>query len=110
MADTASATAHSASSAIWNASMPLGFKVAFRFDRGHTTRARRRDGLAIRAILNVPRVEHARNIGAGSSVRNDVAVRIQVDLTLERLGVGNMTDGHEEAADTVSYTHLTLPT
>src|SRR5947207_15101628 len=98
MADTTSAITHSASSAIWNVSMPLGFKIPLRFDGGHASCTRSRNRLAIRTVLNVTRVEHARDIRARASMRNNVAVRIQVDLPLERLGIGDVADRNEKAA------------
>src|SRR6476659_2961503 len=99
IADTTSATAHNVRRTRCSGSMPLGFKIPLRFDGGHASCTRSRDRLAIYPVLNVTRVEHARDIRARSSVRDDISVRIQVDLSLERLGIRNVADGHEEAAD-----------
>ena len=79
--------------------MAFGFQEPLRFDGGHASRARGCDGLTINAILDVARVEHTGDIGARASVRNDVAVGIEIDLADERLGVGNVSDGHKEAGD-----------
>src|SRR5689334_19134703 len=83
--------------------MALGFKIPLRFDGGHAAGACGRDGLLIDAVLDVAGVEYAGDVGARASVRNDVALFVEIDLAAERLGVRDMTDGDEETA------HVLLP-
>ena len=46
----------------------LPLQESFRFDGRHAARARRRDGLPVRAVLHVARMEHARDIGARAAL------------------------------------------
>src|ERR1700722_9624013 len=77
----------------------LGFKVALGFNRCHATSARRRDGLAIYAILDIARVKYADNIGSRAAFRNNVTVGIEVDLSYKRLGVRDVANGEKESVD-----------
>ena len=79
--------------------MTFRFEKPLHFDRRHAARARRRDRLAVGAVLHVARVEHAGDIGPRAALREDVAVGIEFDLPDERLGVGNVADGDEESVD-----------
>src|SRR5262249_55180483 len=72
---------------------------ALGFDGGHAAGSRGGDRLAIDTVLDVAGVENALHIRAGSTMGDDVAVGIEVDLTSERLGVGDVTDGDEEAVN-----------
>ena len=77
--------------------MPFRFQKAFHFDRGHTTSARRSDGLAVCAVLDVAGVKNARDIRACPAVRNDIAIAVQIQLRSERLGVRNVPNGYKKA-------------
>ena len=56
--------------------MALGFEEALGFDGGHASGAGSRDGLAVRAVLNVAGVEDARDVSARAAMGNDVAVGV----------------------------------
>src|SRR5580658_9021777 len=73
------------------------FQKSFRFYRRHAARAGRRDGLPVQAVLHVARVKYAGNVGARAALREDVALGIGIDLSLEDARVRDVPDGHEEA-------------
>ncbi len=74
-------------------------KKAFRLNGGHTPGARGGNRLTVRPVLNVARVKDSGDVSSRPTFRNNVAIRIEVDLPGERLGVGNVADGQKEAAD-----------
>ena len=76
--------------------MAFGFEEAFDFDRCHAAGAGSGDGLAVDPVLHVPGMKDAFHVGAGSAVRDDVAIFIEIDLPDERLGIRDMTDRDEE--------------
>ena len=59
------------------------FQVAFGVEGGHAARAGRRDGLAVGMVLHVAAGEDARHAGLRAVVRQDVAVRVELDLARE---------------------------
>ena len=75
--------------------MPFGLKKALRFNRRHAPGPRGRDGLPVGPVLHVARVKHPMDVGSRPAMAHDVAVVVQVDLSLERLGVRNMADGQK---------------
>src|ERR1700732_1065150 len=82
--------------------MAFSFEEPLRFNRGHAAGARCRNSLAIGAILDTPGMKNASHAGARAALGNDVAVRVKLDLSVERLSIGNVPDGDEE---TVHVSH-----
>src|SRR5579863_2562752 len=83
--------------------MPFGFEESLYFNGRHAPCARRRDGLPICPVLHVAGVKYACYVGARAAMRNDVAVRVEIDLAHEGRGVGDVADGDEESI------HVALP-
>src|SRR6476469_4413437 len=77
-------------------SMSFGFEETFDFDCSHATRAGCRYCLPVDTILHVTGVENPSHAGAGATVRNDIAVFIELDVPDERFRVRNVSDGYEE--------------
>ncbi len=80
------------------------FEVLFDFESGHAARARGGDGLTVAAVLYVACGEDAGDdltVERGEDIvfALDVAVAIQIHLAFEELGVRNVTDAEEEAAE-----------
>ena len=75
------------------------FQITFRFDRRHATRPGRRNRLPIRPVLHVACMEDALAARTRAAMRNDVAIRIQVDLPDEGGRIRNVPDRNEEAVD-----------
>ena len=76
--------------------MAFCFEKPLCFNRRHTTGARSGDGLAISPVLYVASVENTLDIRPGAAVRNDVAVRIEIELAGKCLGVRDVSDGDKE--------------
>src|SRR6185437_12902845 len=55
--------------------------------------------LPVDAILHISRVEHAVNIRARASGREQIAIRIEIELPLENLRIRTMTDRNKETID-----------
>src|SRR5262249_6591284 len=73
-------------------------QIALRFECGHTTRSGSGDRLPVDVILHVARREHTADRRASAAGRGeDVAVLVQVELTLEQLGVRRVPDRDEDA-------------
>ncbi len=64
--------------------MPFGFQKPLHFDGGHASGARGGNGLPIGPVLDVAGVKNAGDVGARAAMRNNIAVRIQIDLAGER--------------------------
>jgi hypothetical protein len=62
------------------ASVAFGLQEPFGFDGRHAAGARRRDGLPVSAILHVARMKYSGYVRARSAVRDDVTVRIEIEL------------------------------
>src|SRR5437762_9017000 len=58
-------------------------EIMFRVDRRHASRARGGDRLPVDVILRVAARKHARHARLRSVVRDDVAVRVHLDLPAE---------------------------
>src|SRR5437016_461789 len=84
-------------SPVWSLSMPFCLQKPLHFDCRHAARARGRDRLPIRPILNVPGVKYRLDAGAGPAFGDDVAVGVELNLSNERLSVRNMADCDEKA-------------
>jgi hypothetical protein len=76
--------------------VPFGFKEPLGLDGGHATRTRRGDSLAIHPVLDVAGVKYNLDVGSRAAATHDVSVRIELDLPVERLGIGDVADGHEK--------------
>jgi len=63
--------------------VPLALQKPLGVNRSHTSRACGRNGLPIDVILHVAAGKDAGNIGLGAIVGQNVAVRIQFQLTNE---------------------------
>src|SRR5271167_245482 len=61
-------------------SVPFFFQQAFRFKRRHAPGTGRRDGLTIGAVFDITGMEHALDVRSRPAVRNDIAVRIEVQF------------------------------
>src|SRR5580693_3030035 len=72
--------------------MPLGFQEPLCLDGGHAAGAGCCDGLTIGAVLNVAGMKHTRHVGARTALRDDVAIRVELNLALERLGVRDVAN------------------
>lgn len=78
----------------------LGFReVAFGFDRGLAAHACGGDGLAVHMVRAVARYVNAGNGGPDLAAvfREEVAIGVNCDRVSERSGIGNMSDGDEDA-------------
>src|SRR4051812_47819631 len=76
---------------------------ALRLERGHAAGSGSRDRLAIIRVHHVTSGEHtgyARD-RAPRLRQRDVSARMQRYLAIEEIGVGLMSDGHEQTADFV---------
>jgi len=73
-------------------------QVALRLDCGHAAHAGRGDRLAIDMIRAIARHEYAPDARLGAAPGNDIAVGIQIELSLEDVCVGHVADGDEDAA------------
>src|SRR5437667_6421331 len=91
-------------------SMWLGcLQVALGLQRGHASGPGRRHRLTVREVLHVTRGEHTGHAGLrGPGLHLDVAVRQQLDLAPEDLGVRLMADRDEEAVDRALMERLGL--
>ena len=76
--------------------MPLFFEQTLGFDCRHAAGAGRRNRLTVDAVLHVARVKNAVDIGSRAPVRDEVAVRIQIELAPKNLGIRDMTDRDKE--------------
>ena len=78
-------------------------EVTLRVERGHTAGAGAGDGLTVDVVLHVARRKYAGEIGGGSvtfiaAVRDDIAA-FQGNLAFEKIGVGLVADGNENAGE-----------
>ncbi len=76
---------------------PLGF------DGRLAARARRRNRLSIRPVLDITGVKDTGNVCSRAAMVDDKAFRVQIKLAYERLRVRHVSDGQEEAV------HILLP-
>src|SRR3954447_24087490 len=78
--------------------VPLdGGQKALRVECGHAARARGGDRLAVRAVLDVARSEHTRDVRLGGArLRDQVPAGIVVELVAEELRVRVVADRDEE--------------
>src|SRR5579863_2235706 len=81
--------AHFAGSSTLSVLVPLGLQKLLGFHRGHAARAGGGHGLLIDAVLDVAGMEHTCHAGARTTLRDDVAFGIELDLAHERFGVGD---------------------
>src|SRR2546430_1981976 len=77
-------------------SMTFRFQEPLGLHGRHAARSRRRDRLPVRPVLHIARMKDAGNIGAGPTLRQDIAVGVSIDLAFEHRRVRNMADGDEK--------------
>ena len=75
------------------------FQILLGVDRRHAAGAGGGNRLTVDVILDVARGEDARDVGARAVVRQDVAVRVHLELTLEERRVRRVADRDEHAVD-----------
>src|ERR1700686_1866687 len=68
----------------------LRFEQPFRFQCTHATATRRFNPLPINAILYVAGVKYARNICPRAAVRNQISIRIEIELAFKDPRIRNM--------------------
>src|SRR6185436_19206946 len=78
---------------------PLRLEPALRVDRGLAAVARRGDGLAIPVVVDVAGDEDALDPCVSFIVDDEVALGVDLEPVLERLGVGAVADRDEQAVD-----------
>ena len=74
-------------------------QVAFRFHGGGATGARRRDGLLVNAIGNIPRDKNTRMLALDQMIGQQVALWIRLQLALKSLCIRIMPNGDKDTAD-----------
>ena len=74
----------------------LGGEVAFGFESGGAAGAAAVTGLAIGVVGDIAGGKDALDVGGGAAVAlEDVAVVIEIDDAIEKLGVGDVANGHK---------------
>lgn len=69
-------------------------------ESGHASSTSTGDGLAVFLVLNITGSENTGEVGLGGAGNGlDVTILVQVQLTLEQGGGGNVTDGIEQTVD-----------
>src|SRR5437868_4409062 len=97
---SASCNVNSLSSSMGRSTLFLVFQPALCFDRRHASGSGSRDGLTENRILNIAAGKDAGNIRPrGAGLRLDVALFVEVDLSLEDLGIRIMANGNEQSID-----------
>src|SRR5215472_4982861 len=79
-------------------SFPMLFQELFNLESGHAAGAGGGDSLAVAAVLNVAAGEDAGDAGENTVFGFQIAVLVGVELALEDLGVGDVSDAEEHGA------------